>query len=253
MENRKGKTKREEVRARRRRQQMLTRLAVIAVIGGVVLLLVGLIVLPPILQSIRDARAPVGEIVQITPFPYPESDGKTMGDPNAPVRIDVYEDFQCPACGNYSTNTERQIIEEYIETGEVYYVYHHFPFIDDISVSKESDQAANASMCAAEQGRFWDYHDILFTNWSGENEGAFRDNRLLAFAEELDLDMDQFEACFDENRYEDVVNEDIASARSLGVDSTPSVFVNGELLTPGFVPSFSDVQQAVENALASSQ
>lgn len=241
------------MRARRRRQQMLTRISVIAVIGGVVLLLVGLIVAPPILQSIRDAREPVGDIVQITPFPYPLADGRSMGDPNAPIRIDVYEDFQCSACRNYSVNVERQIIEEYIESGTVYYTYYHFPFLDDTSVSNESDQSANASMCAAEQGRFWDYHDIVYTNWNGVNQGAFRDKRLLAFAEELGLNMEQFEACFDENRYKDEINQDIASARELGVNSTPSVFVNGKLLTPGFVPSFSDVQQAVETALASSQ
>ena len=132
----------------------------------------------------------------------------------------------------------------------MYYVFHQYPFLDSASVNKESQQAANASMCANEQGMFWEYHDILFANWNGENTGAFSNRRLVAFAEALALDMDRFTPCFEENRYRDEIQADFDLGTEMGVSGTPSVFVDGVLLTPGFVPGFEEVQQAVEAALA---
>jgi len=94
---------------------------------------------------------PAGDINSITPIERPNVNGKALGDPNAPVKIDVYEDFQCPACKSYTENIEPRIVQDFVATGQVYYVYRFFPFLDDQALSKESDQAANASMCAAEQ------------------------------------------------------------------------------------------------------
>lgn len=234
-------TKRQAVRDKRRQQQRRQRLIVLLVVIGAALIISGLLILPSLL--------PAGDIVQITPQSRPMADGRNLGDPNAPVKIEVFEDFQCPSCRSYSEQIEPQIIETYVATGKVYYTFRHFPFLDDNQLRKESDQAANASMCAAEQGRFWDYHDILFANWNGENQGAFLDNRLVAFAEALGLDMAAFNACFEENRYKTEIDADLALGKELGVSGTPSVFVNREQLTPGFVPSFADIAQAVEAAL----
>jgi protein-disulfide isomerase len=105
-------------------------------------------------------------------------------------------------------------------------------------------------MCAADQNRFWDYHDILFANWNGENQGAFNDRRLVAFAENLNLDMEAFNQCFEANSHAEEINSDLEQGRSIGVTGTPSVFVNGRILTPGRVPSFSDISNAVEAELA---
>jgi len=187
--------------------------------------------------------------VTVEPSLRPLVDGTAMGDPNALVRIDVFEDFQCPACRTYSEEIETRITETYVATGQVYYVFHQYPFIDRASVNKESQQAANASMCAAEQGLFWEYHDILFANWNGENAGAFNDKRLVAFAETLDMDMDLFNNCFEEDRYRDEIQTDFELGTEMGVSGTPSVFVNGQHITPGFVPGFEDLQQAIEAAL----
>jgi protein-disulfide isomerase len=138
-----------------------------------------------------------------------------------------------------------------VATGQVYYVYRHFPFLDDQAINKESDQAANASMCAAEQNRFWDYHDMLFANWNGENQNAFSNNRLIAFAEALDLDMQAFNECFESNAYEEEIDAELAEGQSIGIQGTPSVLVNGLLISPGLVPSFDDIAAAVNNALES--
>jgi protein-disulfide isomerase len=195
---------------------------------------------------------PVGDIVNITPEERPMVDGTAMGDPQAPVTIEVYEDFQCPACKSYSEQIAPQIKDAYVATGDVYYVFRHFPFLDDNAPRKESDQAANASMCAADENRFWDYHDMLFVNWNGENQGSFNDRRLVAFAEALGLDMEKFNPCFEANLHAEEINSDLQMGRELGVTGTPSVLVNGRILTPGYVPTFTEISEAVEAELAKS-
>jgi protein-disulfide isomerase len=174
-----------------------------------------------------------------------------MGNPDAPVRIDVFEDFQCPACKIFTQNIEIQVMNELVVPGKAYYVFRNYPFLDDRMATKESDQAAHASMCAAEQDRFWDYHDILYAN-SAEYAGAFTDRRLRAYAEELNLDMDAFNACYREKRYQSQIDLDIDDALRLGVNGTPSVFVNGKEVSPGYIPSFDDINAAVDAALTES-
>ena len=238
------KSKRQQIREQRMKRQRQQRLMVILIVTAGALLIAGLLIAP----SIRTALTPVGEIAKITPAARPLVDGKEMGDPNAPVLVEVWEDFQCPACRTYSTDIAPLVVQNYVAPGNVRYVFRHYPFLDDRSPTKESDQAANASMCAAEQGMFWEYHDYLYGNWNRENAGAFSDKRLVAFAEALDLDMDAFNACFRENRYRDVIEQDLADGTKLGVTGTPSVFVNGQIVKPGFVPSYDEIAQAIDAA-----
>jgi protein-disulfide isomerase len=236
-------SKRQTIREKRRQQQQRQRLFTIIIITVVALVIVGLLVAP----SIRNALTPVGTIVQITPNPRPMADGTNMGDPNAPVKIVVYEDFQCPACRNYSLNIEPLIVENYVKTGKVYYEFKQFPFLDRNNPGNESHQAANASLCAAAQGRFWDYHDILFANWLGENVGSFTDKRLVTFAENLGLNMDEFNACFNSNEFQNTINNDLSAGIAAGVNSTPSVFVNNQS-----VPiSYDLISKAIDTALTS--
>jgi protein-disulfide isomerase len=234
-------SKREEMR-RQRKQQEQTQRIVVGVVILVGALLVAFALIYPNLQ-------PVGEITLPEPFDRGQVNMNSVGDPNAPVKIDVWEDFQCPACARYSESVEKQIIEAYVKTGKVYYTFHHFPFLDDNSATKESDQAASASMCAGEQGKFWEYHDVIYLNWNGENQSAYNDRRLIAFAEALSLDMNAFNACFDEKRYMTQIEQDMEAGRTLGVTGTPSVFVNGLQIMPGYIPTFEAVAEAVEAAL----
>jgi protein-disulfide isomerase len=123
---------------------------------------------------------------------------------------------------------ERQIIDKFVSTGKVRYEYHHFIVIDGNAGGNESRRAAEASECAVEQNQFWNYHKILFANWRGEHVGAFTDKRLKAFAANIGLDTAKFNSCFDSNRYANAVAADEATARSLGVNATPSLFINGQ-------------------------
>ena len=242
------KSKRQVIREQRANKQRQQRLFTILAISAVALVIAVLLIAP----SLRNAMTPVGEIVKITPEAHPDANGREMGDPNAPVLVEVWEDFQCPACQSFSENVEPLVAENYVATGKVRYVFRHFPFIDDQAATKESDQAANASMCAADQSKFWEYHQYLYANWDGENRGAFADKRLGAFAEALGLDMGEFNSCFNANRHNDVIQQDIADGKAAGVSGTPSVFVNGSVVKPGFVPSYEEMAQAIDAALGSS-
>ncbi len=237
-------TRREAVREKRRSQQRKQRIYIVLAVVGGALAIAAIAIVPSLL--------PVGDIVDITPHERPLEDGRAMGDPDAPVLIEVYSDFQCPACKNYSDQIEPQVTEAFVANGNVYYIYRHFPFLDDRAPRNESDQAANASMCAADQNRFWDYHDMLFANWNGENQGAFSDKRLVAFAERLDMDMAAFNSCFDANTHRAEIDSEYQMGRESGVTGTPSVLVNGRILTPGLVPSFDAISEAVQAELAAS-
>jgi protein-disulfide isomerase len=236
-------SKRQQRREKMRRAQQRTRLFII---GGVTLVAVVI----AILLILPNLPKPVGEIATPVPREHPQAQGTAMGDSNAKVKVDVFEDFQCPSCRAYSQEIEPQLISTYVTTGKVYYVFHNYPFIDSNTVTKESHQAANGSMCANEQGKFWQYHDLLFANWNGENQGTFNDNFLLALAGKIDgLDVDAFTTCFKENRYKDDIQSDFDLGQQMGVSGTPSVFVNGQIVRPGFIPQFSDLQQAIDAVL----
>jgi protein-disulfide isomerase len=237
-------SKRQAARERRKQKQRKQRTYIVLGVVGVAAVIAALLIIPSLL--------PVGDIVVATPHERPMVDGRTMGDSNASVTIEVFEDFQCPACKSFTEQIEPQIVDAYVATGDVYYIFRHNPFLDDRAPRNESDQAASASMCAGDENRFWDYHDMLFANWNGENQGAFSDKRLVAFAEAIGLDMPAFNACFDATLHEAEINTDLELARNSGVTGTPSVMVNGRIISPGFVPSFQQISDVVEAELANS-
>jgi protein-disulfide isomerase len=236
-------SKRQERRERMQRQQRRQRLIII----GAIALVAALVVFAVIWQQLR----PIGEIITVTPAALPDADGLSLGDANAPVVIQIFEDFQCPACRRFTESTEPLIIENLVATGKARYEFHHYPFLDGNGVGAigESDQAANAAMCANEQGKFWEMHSILYANWNGENQGAFSNRRLQAMAESLELDMDAFNSCFSANQYEAEIQADFELGQQMGVSGTPSVFVNGQRVgQPRQVPSYQEIADAV-NAL----
>lgn len=200
---------------------------------------------------VSTCSGPTPTILSAAPTPI-RNPGRTLGNPTAPVIVEVFMDFQCPACKNFAEQIAGQINQIYVETGKVYYVFRHFPFLDDSVAGNESDQAANASMCADEQNQFWEYHDILFAIWNGENQNNFTHNRLLDIALGLGLDVDKFSTCFIQNNYIDVINSDIEEGRSLGVKGTPAILINRKMITPGFVPSYEEISNAIDAELAQS-
>jgi protein-disulfide isomerase len=210
--------RREEAQRKARRTRILS------IIAGVSLVAIIAVV---ILINANRPSAPVGEITTVEPGNWPEANGKSLGPADASVVVTEFADFQCPYCRLYSDDIQPRIIEDYVRTGQVRYEYKHFIVIDGNTGGNESRRSAEASECAADQGRFWDYQTIVYTNQSGEGAGTFADNRLVAFAESIGLDMDAFNSCFTSRRLSRSVTADEAEARALGLSGTPSLLVNG--------------------------
>ena len=145
------------------------------------------------------------------------------GDPDAPVTIIEFADFQCPYCGRFFAQTEPQINEQYMQSGKVRFAYFNFAFL-----GPESQWAAEAAECASDQNKFWEYHDKLYATQSGENQGAFSKDNLKTFADELGLDTSAFDACLDSGKYTQLVQDDSSLASSIGVRSTPTFLINGQ-------------------------
>lgn len=174
---------------------------------------------------------------------YSLVDDNKMGNPNAPVKIVVYSDFQCIYCMRYWDETELKIIEEYVETGQVYYEYRSFGDF----LGPQSAVAAEAAYCAGDQGYFWQYHDLLFINWTGEGDGDFSPKRLKRYAEAIGLDVDEFTACMNNGKFTDRVQQDAEKARADGIRATPSFLIDGKLLE-GAQP-FSVFRSEIDSAI----
>ena len=166
----------------------------------------------------------------------------TMGDPNAPIQIIEYGDYQCPYCLQFWSETEPQLIEEYVNTGKVYFEFRSFPIIGPESVS-----AAEGAYCAGDQGKFWEFHDTLFTNWTGENVGDFTQEKLIQYADALALDTAAFEQCLSDGTHQSTVEQDRAKGEADNVHATPTFFINGHLLE-GAQP-FEVMQHIIEELL----
>ncbi|MBI2758924.1 MAG: DsbA family protein [Chloroflexi bacterium] len=164
------------------------------------------------------------------------------GDPNAPVTIIEFGDFQCPFCGRFFAQTEPQMNEQYIQSGKVRFGYFNFSFL-----GPESNWAAEAAECASDQNKFWEYHDKLYNSQSGENQGAFNKDNLKKFAQDLGFDTQAFNNCLDSGKYTSLVQADTQASSALGVQSTPTFLINGQTVI-GAQP-FQVFQQAIDPLL----
>ncbi|MCJ7513291.1 MAG: DsbA family protein [Anaerolineales bacterium] len=226
---------RSEIREKRNRERNRSRIFAVLVVVGVGLVVAAILIVP----NLR----PVGEVVVPAASPRPNPQGTAMGDPGAPVVIEEYSDFQCAYCARFSAETEPRIVADYIATGKAYFVYKNYAFLGGPSAD-----AAEASLCAADQGKFWEYHDILFANQNEGDPRAFSEAHLEAFAEAIGLDSTEFGACLSDNRQMDQVRQEYADGSALGVNSTPTFFVNGKQVS-GAQP-FEVFQAEIEAALA---
>jgi len=160
--------------------------------------------------------------------------GVTVGSAGtgAPV-IDIYEDFQCPICKEFEAETG-PLLAELATSGQARLVYHPMSFLGE-----ESDRAANASGCAADEGRFKEFHDTLFANQpDGENTGAWTDDALIALGQKAGVTGEGFAQCVRDGRYDEWTQQVDQESSERGVTGTPTVFIDGaELPRDSYTPA----------------
>ena len=149
-----------------------------------------------------------------------ENGSPIMGDSNALITVLEWGDYQCTFCYKFHQNTLDIINEDFIKTGKVKLVFKDFPLN-----GHDSLLAAEASYCAEDQGKYWQYHDELYKNWGGERTGWVTRESLDRFAVTVDLDLVEFNACLDEHKYQNRVTELYEFGKEIGIDATPSFLV----------------------------
>lgn len=153
---------------------------------------------------------------------FTENGSPYLGDPAAPITLVEFGDYQCFFCNNYFHNTEPDILSNYVKTGKVKVIFKDYTIIGPDSVN-----AAHAAHCANDQGLFWRYHDMLYDNWTGENNGWASSKNLLRFAQDVGLDIDEFSVCMTNAIHQQIISASNADARMLGITGTPAFFVIG--------------------------
>ncbi|GMV32983.1 DsbA family protein [Chloroflexi bacterium CFX2] len=187
----------------------------------------------PVVQAPAVTQAP-----QFTRYDIPADGFPGIGPADAPIVIVEFSDFQCPFCKRFYDETYQQLMDAY--PGKIRFVYRHLPLT---SIHPEAFPAAEASMCANEQNAFPQYHNKLF-----ENQDKLGRDLYLQIAADLSLDTDSFEECLATGRYKDLVQQDSDFALNLGVQSTPTFFING-LAIVGAQP-ISAFKQVIDMELA---
>ena len=143
-----------------------------------------------------------------------------MGNSNAPITVLEWGDYQCTFCYRFHENTLNIINEDFIKTGKVKLVFKDFPLN-----GPDSLLAAEASYCAEDQEKYWQYHDELYKNWGGERTGWITRESLDRFAVTVDLDLLEFNTCLNEHKYQNRVIALYEFGKEIGIDATPSFLV----------------------------
>lgn len=174
-----------------------------------------------------------------------------LGNANAPVTMIEYGDYQCPFCGTeFFAQTEPQIVQNYVNTGKVRFVFRDFAFL-----GPESTVAANAAQCAEDQGKLWAYHDALYAgkvaddaNGGTEDDGFFSTAELLKLGTQVGLNMTTFTSCVNNNSDANIVAQEKTDATNEGVESTPTFYINGTQVL-GAQP-YAQFEQVIDAAIA---
>jgi protein-disulfide isomerase len=191
--------------------------------------------------KVAGPSTPVVRETDVLPGP---SQGYLMGDPNAPVQVEEFADFECPACGQFSTVTEPDVRERLVKTGKVAYRYFDFP----LTQHHNTLIASLAAACANDQGKFWPMHDALFFNqpeWSSE----VTDNPMKFFtqyAQQIGLNVKQWQQCVDEKQHLATILGNRKEGEKVGVQQTPT-FVIGRKVLAGAI-SYDEFAARVDSA-----
>ena len=164
----------------------------------------------------QTANQPVTEQDPYKRHNIPIENAYALGPVDAPITIVEFSDYQCPYCRRWHEEVYEPLLATY--PGQIRFVYRHLPLA---SIHSDATSAAEAAMCAGEQDAFWLFHEKLFSG------GPLGNRAYLQYAQELALNMNNFESCINNRKYQEVVEQDLNFAIDLGLRSTPTFFVNG--------------------------
>lgn len=156
------------------------------------------------------------------------------GNMSASVTIVEFSDFQCPACQSFFDSSYKRLMQDYVSTGKVRYVFRDFP----LEMHNNAIIAAEAAQCANDQGIFWEMHDLLFQNQDKLDLGSLK-----KYATQLGLGIEEFNSCLDSRKYVSKIQASLQEGIDYGVQGTPSLFVNGIMLTG---PSYASLRQIID-------
>lgn len=162
------------------------------------------------------------EPANITINTFLDNGSSILGNPNAPITLVEFGDYQCHFCNVFFHTTEDNILKNYVETGKVRMIFKDYNIIGPDSVN-----ASHGAHCAKDQGLFWEYHDILYSNWTGENNGWASSENLGKFAQEIELDMNIWSECMSSGIHSQTILASNENAKSLELTGTPVFFVIG--------------------------
>ena len=148
------------------------------------------------------------------------SGSPVLGSASAPITIVEFGDYQCEACYHWYHNTRADIIDNYIETGKVNLVFMDLPFL-----GRDSITAAQATYCADDQGKYWEYHETLYNFQEAIDNGWASKDRLVSFAFNLDMNMDEFNDCMDSSKYAKRVKANYDESQRFGAEATPTFLI----------------------------
>jgi len=160
------------------------------------------------------------ESAKITMDTFVSNGSPILGDPNAPITLVEFGDYQCHYCHVFFDSIEEDIIKNYVETGKVKMIFKDYNIIGEDSI-----KASQGAHCANDQGLFWEYHDILYSNWAGENNGWASSENLTIFAQQIDLNMDEWAECMIKGSHSQIILKSNDDARTLELTGTPAFFV----------------------------
>ena len=157
---------------------------------------------------------------EITMETFVENGSPVLGNPNASITLVEFGDYQCHYCHVFFESIEGKIMKNYIETGKVKMIFKDYNII-----GKDSVKASQGAHCANDQGLFWEYHDILYSNWTGENNGWASGANLANYAQEIDLEMNQWTDCMSQQKHSKTILDSNEDAKKLQLTGTPAFFV----------------------------
>lgn len=196
------------------------------ILGGIAILLIATYLLLSG-RGFSGATEPVA--IQDDPASLQTAVGIKMGPDGAPVTLIEFADFQCPACANFSTFVHPLIKERLIDQNIVQLVRYDFPIV---SGHPHAFLAARASRCANDQGKFWEYHDVVYADQRTWSVGREPSSLFVDYAGRVGIDEAQFEQCLNSDMHAEEVTRNLRLGESLGVNGTPTMMLNGERLNP---------------------